>query len=90
MPLLLRAIRIPIANVGMPKLNGYDATRQIREQRWGADIIIALTGWGQEVDRAQSKEVGCDGHLVKPVHLPDLENLLAELTSGEGEGGRQQ
>ena len=42
-------------------------------------IIIALTGWGQEADRAQSNDVGCDGHLVKPVNLSDLEGLLTEL-----------
>ena len=45
--------------------------------------IIALTGWGQEGDRDQSREAGCDGHLVKPVSLPDLEKLLAELTGSE-------
>ena len=41
-------------------------------------IIIALTGWGQEGDRRRSQEAGCDGHLVKPVNLPDLEKLLTE------------
>ncbi|RPH54973.1 response regulator, partial [bacterium] len=51
-----------------------------REQPWGRDVaIIALTGWGQEADRARSKEAGCDGHLVKPVELPELEKLLTEL-----------
>ena len=45
--------------------------------------IIALTGWGQDADRSQSKEAGCDGHLVEPVNLPDLERLLAEL-AGDG------
>ena len=45
-------------------------------------IIIALTGWGQEGDRAQSRAAGCDGHLVKPVALAELEKLLAELESG--------
>lgn len=74
--------QVILMDVGMPRLNGYDATRRIRELPWGqSTIIIALTGWGQEVDRAQSKEVGCDAHLVKPVHLPDLERLLAELTA---------
>ena len=69
-----------LMDVGMPKLNGYDAARRIREQSWGASaIIIALTGWGQDGDRALSKEAGCDGHLVKPVSLPDLEKLLTEL-----------
>jgi CheY-like chemotaxis protein len=38
-----------------------------------------LTGWGQEADRAHSREAGCDGHLVKPLNLPDLEKVLAEL-----------
>lgn len=66
-------------DVGMPQLNGLDATRQIREKPWGKEIaIIALTGWGQEADRERSRAAGCDGHLVKPVKLPDLEKLLAQ------------
>ena len=48
-----------------------------------AVTIIALTGWGQEGDRERSREAGCDGHLVKPVNLPDLERLLAEVRQGE-------
>jgi PAS domain S-box-containing protein len=67
-----------LMDVGMPRLNGLDATRRIREQPWGQDVkIIALTGWGQEGDKDRSREAGCDGHLVKPVSLPDLEELLA-------------
>ena len=66
-------------DVGMPRLNGLDATRRIREQPWGTGMtIIALTGWGQDGDRDRSREAGCDGHLVKPVSLPDLEKLLAD------------
>ena len=69
-----------LMDIGMPRLNGYEATRRIREQPWGQGIaVIALTGWGQEGDRAKSREAGCDGHLVKPIHLPDLEKLLGEL-----------
>ena len=60
-----------LMDVGMPRLNGYEATRRIREQPWGRSVtIIALTGWGQEGDRVQSREAGCDGHLVKPVEPP--------------------
>ena len=66
-----------LMDVGMPRLNGLDATRRIREQEWGQKIgIIALTGWGQDGDRERSREAGCNGHLVKPVHLPDLEKAL--------------
>jgi PAS domain S-box-containing protein len=69
-----------LMDVGMPRLNGLEATRQIREQPWGKDItIIALTGWGQEGDKERSREAGCDEHLVKPVNLPDLEIMLAEV-----------
>ncbi|MBX3452165.1 MAG: PAS domain S-box protein [Planctomycetaceae bacterium] len=69
-----------LMDVGMPRMNGLEATRQIRRKAWGHGIIIiALTGWGQENDRKRSEEAGCDGHLVKPVHLPDLEQLMTEL-----------
>jgi PAS domain S-box-containing protein len=69
-----------LMDIGMPRLNGFDATRRIREQSWGRDTaIVALTGWGQSADRQKSKEAGCDGHLVKPVELRDLERLLAGL-----------
>jgi PAS domain S-box-containing protein len=73
-----------LMDLGMPKLNGYKATQRIREQPWGRDmIIIAMTGWGQEADRAQSHEAGCDSHLVKPVNLSELESLLTELEGGQ-------
>ncbi|VTT96878.1 pas sensor signal transduction histidine kinase : PAS domain S-box protein OS=Massilia sp. LC238 GN=FG94_04812 PE=4 SV=1: PAS_3: PAS_4: PAS_4: PAS_9: HisKA: HATPase_c: Response_reg [Gemmataceae bacterium] len=69
-----------LMDVGMPRMNGLDATRRIREQPWGrAACIIALTGWGQENDRLRSRDAGCDGHLVKPVAVADLQALLAEL-----------
>jgi PAS domain S-box-containing protein len=72
--------QVVLMDIGMPELNGYEATRRIREQPWGRDMaIIALTGWGQAMDRARSSEAGCDGHLVKPVDLGDLEKLLVEL-----------
>jgi CheY-like chemotaxis protein len=71
--------QVILMDVGMPRLNGYETTRRIRERPWGRSVtIIALTGWGQEGDKVLSKEAGCNGHLVKPVNLPDLEKLLAE------------
>jgi PAS domain S-box-containing protein len=77
-----------LMDIGMPRLNGYEATRRIREQPWGKGItIIAVTGWGQEVDRRQSREAGCNGHLVKPVGLADLEGLLATLKGRAEHGG---
>lgn len=69
-----------LMDLGMPRLNGFDATRRIREQFWARDtVIIALTGWGKDEDRHKTNAAGCDGHLVKPVLLSDLEGLLATL-----------
>src|SRR5205823_1075438 len=55
-------------DIGMPKLNGYEACRRIREQPWGKKaVLIALTGWGQEEDKRRSEEAGFNRHIVKPV-----------------------
>ncbi len=70
-----------LLDLGMPKLNGYDACRRIRDQAWGKDAaIVALTGWGQDEDRRRSQQAGFDRHLVKPVEPAALEALLGELT----------
>ncbi len=69
---------VMLLDIGLPKLNGYEVARRLREQPWGREILlVALTGWGQEEDRQRSKEAGFDGHLVKPVDLEALKRLLA-------------
>lgn len=66
-----------LLDLGLPKRNGYDACRLIRQQPWGRKILlIALTGWGQEEDRRKSHEAGFDGHLVKPVNFDALVKLM--------------
>lgn len=73
---------IVLLDIGLPKLNGYDAARRIREQHAGANmVLIALTGWGQEDDRRRSKEAGFDHHLTKPIDFNALQVLLAELSA---------
>lgn len=68
---------VVLLDIGLPRLNGYDACRLIREQTWGTNIVlVAVTGWGQEEDRRRSREAGFDGHLVKPVDLEALLSLL--------------
>ena len=73
---------VVLLDIGLPKLNGFDAARRIREQPWGKRMaLVALTGWGQEEDRRKSKDAGFDGHMVKPVGLESLMKLLASLPS---------
>src|SRR6185369_12645763 len=72
-----------LLDIGLPKLDGHEVCRRVREKPWGRDIvIIALTGWGQDDDRRKSEEAGFNGHLVKPVDYDQLLELLGELTNG--------
>ncbi|MGE3819331.1 MAG: PAS domain S-box protein [Isosphaeraceae bacterium] len=76
-----------LMDVGMPRLNGYEAARRIRDQPGGRDVtIFALTGWGQRGDQERSKAAGCDAHLVKPVDIHELEKLLAGVKRGSRAG----
>jgi CheY-like chemotaxis protein len=71
-----------LLDIGMPRLNGYDACRRIRELPGGKEaVIVALSGWGQEEDKRRSREAGFDGHLVKPAEPAALEKLLADMKS---------
>ena len=57
-----------VLDLGLPKLNGLDACRRIRERPWAKNVVIAAaTGWGQDEDRRRSVEAGFDHHLVKPI-----------------------
>jgi CheY-like chemotaxis protein len=72
-----------LLDIALPRLDGYEVCRRIRQQPWGRDlVIVALTGWGQEEDRQKSTEAGFNTHLVKPVDDEVLMNLLASLPSG--------
>jgi PAS domain S-box-containing protein len=52
---------VVLLDIGMPRLNGYEVARRIREQLWGKDmVLVALTGWGQDEDRRRSEEAGFD------------------------------
>ena len=84
---------LALLDLGMPRVNGHDTARRLRETEHGRNIvIIALTGWGQPEDRNRSLAAGFDHHLVKPVDPSMLERLLAaparEKKRGPPVGGR--
>lgn len=71
-----------LLDIGLPRMNGYEACRRIRKEPWGKNmVLVALTGWGQEEDRLQSREAGFDAHMVKPVDHDLLLEFLASLPS---------
>lgn len=71
---------ICLLDIGLPDLDGNDLARQLRAQPETARaILIAITGYGQEQDRKRTAESGFDHHLVKPVDMEQLLQLLSTL-----------
>lgn len=75
---------VVLLDIGLPRLNGYEVARRIREQVGGREmVLVALTGWGQEEDRRRSTEAGFDHHLTKPVDFATLQQLIADMNRPE-------
>jgi PAS domain S-box-containing protein len=67
-----------LLDIGMPRMNGYEAAQYIRLQPWGEKmLLVALTGWGQDDDKRRTKEAGFDHHLVKPADVAALQQIFA-------------
>ena len=75
--------QIAFLDIGMPRMDGYEAARQIREALGPRVVLVALTGWGQDEDKRRSKEAGFDHHLTKPPDPEVLERLIAQCGKGE-------
>lgn len=69
---------IVFCDIGLPTIDGYEVARRVRQQPDLNGIkLIALTGWGQDQDKQRTREAGFDHHLVKPVAVKTLRDLLA-------------
>ena len=69
---------VVMLDIGMPGLNGYEVAAELRASRTGAEpLLLAVTGWGQEVDRQRSLDAGFDHHFVKPVSEAELRKILS-------------
>ena len=72
---------VALLDIGLPEMNGYDLARQIRKMpQLKAPRLIALTGYGQLEDQQRAQAAGFDGHLVKPVALPALEQAIGGVS----------
>ncbi len=69
-----------LLDIGMPRLNGYEAARRIRAQPWAAHaMIVAVTGQGRDEDRRRAAAAGFDRHFTKPISPDEIGQLLDEL-----------
>jgi signal transduction histidine kinase/ActR/RegA family two-component response regulator len=69
-------------DIGMPNVDGYETARRIRAAASARPTLVALTGWGQDEDRAKSFAAGFDAHLTKPASIEALEALLRHDIKG--------
>ena len=68
---------VVLLDIGMPRLDGYGAARQIRDKLGRGVLLIAITGWGQDDDRQRALDAGFDTHMTKPVNYDKLTKSLA-------------
>jgi signal transduction histidine kinase/CheY-like chemotaxis protein len=78
-----------LLDIGMPGIDGYGTCRRFRAGARGDQAcIVAVTGWGQQEDRARALACGFDAHLTKPVDFPALEAVLASFARSSPEPSR--
>ena len=70
------APQIAFLDIGMPRMDGYDAARRIRAMLGDRVVLVALTGWGQDDDKRRSHDAGFDHHLTKPPEPELLDQLI--------------
>jgi PAS domain S-box-containing protein len=69
---------VVLLDIGLPGMDGYEVARRLRA-RGSKALLVSLTGYGREADKARSREAGFDHHLVKPVDPETLRKLIASL-----------
>ena len=68
---------VALLDIGMPRMDGYEAARQIRAALGPRVFLVALTGWGQDDDQRRAHAAGFDHHMTKPAEPAILESLIA-------------
>jgi signal transduction histidine kinase/ActR/RegA family two-component response regulator len=74
---------VAFVDIGLPSIDGYEVARRLRAQLEAPVVLIAMSGYGQEEDRALSREAGFDDHFVKPVPRERIEQVLAEAARSQ-------
>lgn len=67
---------VVLLDVGMPGMDGYELARRLRAEGLAGDLLVSITGYGQEEDRRRAQEAGFHHHLTKPVNPETLQRLV--------------
>ena len=74
---------VALLDIGMPELTGYEVARRVRKGSLGRAVtLIAVTGWGQNRDKALALAAGFNHHFTKPVETDRLRELLRSESPG--------
>jgi signal transduction histidine kinase/ActR/RegA family two-component response regulator len=79
---------VVLLDIGLPSRDGYAVAETLRrDERCRDAFIVALSGYGRDEDKRRSRDAGFDAHLVKPVDIDELLNLLARPRPAEAAAG---
>jgi CheY-like chemotaxis protein len=70
-----------LIDIGLPVMDGWELARRLREQSQRELFIVAVTAYDQEQHKRRSEELGFAAHLIKPIDLTRLEQVVEQLSS---------
>lgn len=80
---------VALVDVGLPRLDGYELARRIREARGSRMFLVAVTGYGQPEDRTRAAAAGFDLHITKPINFDVLDQILSDFTGAASRAGSE-
>lgn len=69
--------QVAMLDIGLPDISGYELAKRLRE-KCPEILLIAHSGWGQTKDRERALEAGFDHHLINPVNINKIVEILRE------------
>ena len=80
--------QVILVDIGLPGIDGFEVARRARLLPCTESaLLVALTGYGREEDKAQSRAAGFDYHLTKPIEIDTLKALVAGRTAAQRTAG---
>jgi two-component system, chemotaxis family, CheB/CheR fusion protein len=68
---------VVLLDLSMPRMDGYEVARKLREHRGNQFALIAVTGYARREDVDRSRQAGFDCHLIKPFAIEELQRFIA-------------